>query len=115
MPCSTRRRTRKRLHSPVVVAVRLFPRCLLFLEIKGDFFVVVGDITQIDLISERESGLRDALKKLKKIDDIGIIELEESDVDKIRDGSIAEELKFVNHGLRSKLDDVKRKEVDRLR
>merc|ERR1712226_724215 len=41
--------------------------------------------------------------------------LEDSDVDKIRDGSIAEELKFVNHGLRSKLDDVKRKEVDRLR
>ena len=41
--------------------------------------------------------------------------LEDSDVDKIRDGSIAEELKFDNHGLRSKLDDVKRKEVDRLR
>ncbi len=47
---------------------------------KNSQMVVVGDITQIDLISERESGLRDALKKLKKIDDIGIIELEESDV-----------------------------------
>ena len=41
--------------------------------------------------------------------------LEDSDVEKIRDGSIAEELKFVNHNLRTKLDDVKRKEVDRLR
>ena len=41
--------------------------------------------------------------------------LEDSDVDKIRDGSIAEELKFVNHNLRTKLDDVKRKELDRLR
>ena len=41
--------------------------------------------------------------------------LEDSDVEKIRDGSIAEELKFVDHGLRSKLDDIKRKEVDRLR
>ena len=41
--------------------------------------------------------------------------LEDSDVEKIRDGSIAEELKFVDHGLRTKLDDVKRKEVDRLR
>ena len=41
--------------------------------------------------------------------------LEDSDVEKIRDGSIAEELKFVNHNLRTQLDDVKRKEVDRLR
>ena len=41
--------------------------------------------------------------------------LEDSDVEKIRDGSIAEELKFVDHGLRTKLDDIKRKEVDRLR
>ena len=41
--------------------------------------------------------------------------LEDSDVEKIRDGSIAEELKFVDHNLRTKLDDVKRKEVDRLR
>merc|ERR1712088_256013 len=41
--------------------------------------------------------------------------LEDSDVEKIGDGSIAEELKFVDHNLRTKLDDVKRKEVDRLR
>ena len=42
--------------------------------------VISGDITQIDLISEKDSGLKDALKKLKKINDIGIVELSERDV-----------------------------------
>ena len=42
--------------------------------------VIVGDITQIDLVSERDSGLKDALRKLKKINDIGFIELFERDV-----------------------------------
>ncbi len=47
---------------------------------KNSKMVVVGDITQIDLVSERESGLKDALKKLKKINDIGFIELNDQDV-----------------------------------
>ena len=47
---------------------------------KNSQMVVVGDITQIDLVSERESGLKHALKKLKKINDIGFIELNEKDV-----------------------------------
>ncbi len=47
---------------------------------KNSQMVVVGDITQIDLISEKDSGLKDALKKLKKISDIGFIELDEKDV-----------------------------------
>ncbi len=47
---------------------------------KNSQMVVVGDVTQIDLVSERESGLKDALKKLKKIKDIGFIELFEKDV-----------------------------------
>ncbi len=47
---------------------------------KNSQMVVVGDITQIDLVSEKESGLKDALKKLNNIEDIGIIELKESDV-----------------------------------
>ena len=47
---------------------------------KNSQMVVVGDITQIDLVSEKESGLKDALKKLKKIDGIGLIELNEIDV-----------------------------------
>ena len=41
--------------------------------------------------------------------------LEDADVDKIRDGSIAEELDFVHHGVRSRLDDIKRQELERLR
>ncbi|MDC3132074.1 PhoH family protein [Pelagibacteraceae bacterium] len=47
---------------------------------KNSQMVVVGDVTQIDLVSEHESGLKDAVKKLKKIDDIGFIELYEQDV-----------------------------------
>ena len=47
---------------------------------KNSQMVVVGDITQIDLVSERESGLKDALTKLTKISDIGCIELNEKDV-----------------------------------
>ena len=39
--------------------------------------------------------------------------LETSDVEKIRDGSIAHELEMVNHNLRTQLDNVKRKEMDR--
>lgn len=41
--------------------------------------------------------------------------LETVDVEKIRDGSIADELDFVNHKVRSKLDDIKRQELERLR
>ena len=47
---------------------------------KNSKMVVVGDITQIDLVSERDSGLKDALKKLKQIDEIGFIELDDKDV-----------------------------------
>ncbi len=47
---------------------------------KNSQMVVVGDVTQIDLVSERDSGLKDAVKKLKTIDDIGFIELYENDV-----------------------------------
>ena len=47
---------------------------------KNSQMIIVGDITQIDLVSERDSGLRDALKKLKYINDIGFIELNEQDV-----------------------------------
>jgi len=41
--------------------------------------------------------------------------LESADVDAIRDGTIAHELEFVQHGVRSKLDDIKRRELERLR
>ncbi len=41
--------------------------------------------------------------------------LESSDPEKIRDGSISTELQFVNHHVRNQLDDIKRKEVERLK
>ena len=47
---------------------------------KNSKMVVVGDNTQIDLISKNDSGLIDASKKLKSIQDIGFIELDQRDV-----------------------------------
>ena len=41
--------------------------------------------------------------------------LENADVDAIRDGTIAHELEFVQHGVRTKLDEIKRRELERLR
>ena len=47
---------------------------------KNSKMVIVGDNTQIDLISKSDSGLIDASKKGKKIEDIGFIELDQRDV-----------------------------------
>lgn len=47
---------------------------------KNSKMVVVGDNTQIDLISKNDSGLIDASNKLKNIQDIGFIELDQRDV-----------------------------------
>jgi len=41
--------------------------------------------------------------------------LETAQVEEIRDGTIAKELEFLNHNVRSKLDEVKRGELERLR
>jgi len=41
--------------------------------------------------------------------------LEEAKVDEIRDGTIAKELEILNHGVRTKLDEIKRQELERLR
>ena len=41
--------------------------------------------------------------------------LESAKVDEIRDGTIAKELEFLGHGVRTKLDEVKRQELERLR
>eukprot|EP00092_Neocalanus_flemingeri_P023705 GFUD01025710.1.p1 GENE.GFUD01025710.1~~GFUD01025710.1.p1 ORF type:complete len:542 (-),score=186.06 GFUD01025710.1:622-2247(-) len=41
--------------------------------------------------------------------------LETAKVDEIRDGTIAKELEFLNHNVRTKLDEVKRGELERLR
>ncbi len=42
--------------------------------------VITGDITQIDLPSSQRSGLVEAMRVLKNIDDIAIVELNEKDV-----------------------------------
>lgn len=42
--------------------------------------VVTGDVTQIDLPDGKRSGLKEAMKVLKNIDDIGIIRFTEKDV-----------------------------------
>jgi len=47
---------------------------------KNSQMVVVGDNTQIDLVTRHDSGLVDAEKKLSKIDDIGFIYLNDKDV-----------------------------------
>jgi len=41
--------------------------------------------------------------------------LESAKVDEIRDGTIAKELEFLGHGVRTKLDEAKRQEIQRLR
>merc|ERR1719234_2700883 len=41
--------------------------------------------------------------------------LESAKVDEIRDGTIAKELEFINHNVRTKLDEAKRQELERLR
>ena len=43
-------------------------------------FIVTGDVTQIDLPSKQPSGLLQAVRLLKKVDGIDIIELDNSDV-----------------------------------
>jgi len=47
---------------------------------KNSKMVIVGDKTQIDLVSNNDSGLLDSENKLKNINDIGFIYLKENDV-----------------------------------
>ena len=42
--------------------------------------VVTGDVTQIDLPTGQRSGLRAAASRLEHIEDVGVVELDESDV-----------------------------------
>ncbi len=47
---------------------------------SGSKMVVTGDVTQIDLPLGQRSGLRSAATRLAQIDDVGVVELDESDV-----------------------------------
>jgi len=46
----------------------------------GSKMVINGDVTQIDLPSGAHSGLRDAARRIGKIEDVGVVELNETDV-----------------------------------
>ncbi len=46
----------------------------------GSKMVVNGDVTQIDLPSGARSGLRDAAARLERLEDIGVVELTDTDV-----------------------------------
>ena len=43
-------------------------------------FIVTGDVTQVDLPSKQPSGLLQAVRLLKKVEGIVMIELDNSDV-----------------------------------
>jgi phosphate starvation-inducible protein PhoH and related proteins len=47
---------------------------------SGSKMVVNGDVTQVDLPSGARSGLRDAAKRLQRLESVGVIELSETDV-----------------------------------
>ena len=47
---------------------------------SGSKMVVTGDVTQIDLPGGQRSGLRAAAERLRGIEDIGVVELDERDV-----------------------------------
>ncbi|HEY4433092.1 MAG TPA: PhoH family protein, partial [Candidatus Cybelea sp.] len=47
---------------------------------SGSTMVVTGDVTQIDLPGGQRSGLRAAATRLREIDDIGVVEMDEADV-----------------------------------
>ncbi|MEG2597762.1 MAG: PhoH family protein, partial [Oscillospiraceae bacterium] len=46
----------------------------------GSKVIITGDITQIDLPENKKSGLVEAVKVLRDIDDIGIVRFSEKDV-----------------------------------
>ena len=47
---------------------------------SGSKMVVTGDVTQIDLPAGQRSGLRAAAARLGEIEDVGVVELDETDV-----------------------------------
>jgi phosphate starvation-inducible protein PhoH and related proteins len=55
---------------------------LMFLTRLGhdSKMIVTGDATQVDLPEEQESGLVDALNKLRGIKGVGVVELERGDI-----------------------------------
>jgi len=47
---------------------------------SGSKMVVTGDVTQIDLLGGQRSGLRSAATRLAGIEDVRVVELDETDI-----------------------------------
>ena len=76
------------------------PQMKMFLTRMGmnSKFIITGDVTQIDLPRTQDSGLVQAIRPLKKIDGISIVELDESDI--VRHRLVKEIVKAFDKGLK---------------
>ncbi len=76
------------------------PQMKMFLTRMGmnSKFIITGDVTQIDLPRTQDSGLVQAIRLLKKIDGISVVELDESDI--VRHRLVKEIVKAFDKGLK---------------
>lgn len=76
------------------------PQMKMFLTRMGmnSKFIITGDVTQIDLPRTQDSGLVQAIRLLKRIDGISIVELDESDI--VRHRLVKEIVKAFDKGLK---------------
>ncbi len=76
------------------------PQMKMFLTRMGmnSKFIITGDVTQIDLPRTQDSGLVQAVRLLKKIDGISIVELDESDI--VRHRLVKEIVKAFDKGVK---------------
>lgn len=68
---------------------------------SGSKMVVTGDVTQIDLPAGQRSGLRAAAARLAELDDVGVVELDGSDV--VRHPLVAKIIRAYESGARAGL------------
>jgi len=73
-----------------------------------------GDDEEMNFGLEYERYLKEVVNILET-DEVFKKKLEESNISDIKSGAIARHLEFVSHAVRSKLDELKRQEMDRLR
>ena len=76
------------------------PQMKMFLTRMGmnSKFIITGDVTQIDLPRTQDSGLVQAIRLLKKIDGISIVERDESDI--VRHRLVKEIVKAFDKGVK---------------
>ena len=76
------------------------PQMKMFLTRMGmnSKFIITGDVTQIDLPRTQDSGLVQAIRLLKRIEGISIVELDESDI--VRHRLVKEIVKAFDKGVK---------------